>query len=352
MPTRLRGWLGGGHVSSGWWPAVPVGLLPVAAYAAVPGGEAGGLSDGWPVLAVLAAAGLAWLVAKRTNRPIPAPAAAPTSEGRLSSLLAHSDCLLWEAEVFTAGDRWEWKFTLQPSGLAQRIFAGIEPPWDIGTWNGLNVPEKPEMDRRCHEAMRAGLKGYEQSFRLIRPDGVMWLHESVSIVPTDAEVGKALEVDVSNFAQISLGGPFEVEAGRTMRLSGLISARPPVQYTLVLARGQECFRVDGSAMEQWKRVNFIVKTGKSCPDAYLHLREPRPGGRGPAEPPRLRRRKGMARQTAAGGIRGRHAGPAAAPLGQHAAKLLLRVGPGRRMASRQLETDARGTPKSGPSRHR
>ncbi len=95
---------------------------------------------------------------------------------------------------------------------------------------------------------------------------------TISIVPTDAEVGKALEVDVSNFAQISLGGPFEVEAGRTMRLSGLISARPPVQYTLVLARGQECFRVDGSAMEQWKRLNFIVKTGKSCPDAYLHLR--------------------------------------------------------------------------------
>ena len=95
---------------------------------------------------------------------------------------------------------------------------------------------------------------------------------TISIVPTDAEVGKALEVDVSNFAQISLGGPFEVEAGRTMRLSGLISARPPVQYTLVLARGQECFRVDGSAMEQWKRMNFIVKTGKSCPDAYLHLR--------------------------------------------------------------------------------
>ena len=51
---------------------------------------------------------------------------------------------------------------------------------------------------------------------------------TISIVPTDAEFGKALEVDVSNFAQISLGGPFKIEAGRTMRLSGLISARPPV----------------------------------------------------------------------------------------------------------------------------
>jgi hypothetical protein len=94
---------------------------------------------------------------------------------------------------------------------------------------------------------------------------------TISVVPTGTEFGKALEVDVSNFAQISLGGPYNIEAGKTMRLSGTISARPPVQYTLFLRRGEECFRVDGSAMEQWKRLNFVVKTAKSCPDAYLHL---------------------------------------------------------------------------------
>ena len=95
---------------------------------------------------------------------------------------------------------------------------------------------------------------------------------TISVVPAGTEFGKALEVDVSNFAQISLGGPYKVEAGTTLRLSGAISARPPVQYTIDLSRGQECFRVDGTAMEQWKRLNFIVKSGKSCPDAYLHLR--------------------------------------------------------------------------------
>ena len=97
-------------------------------------------------------------------------------------------------------------------------------------------------------------------------------NSKISVVPTDTEYGKALEVDVSNFAQISLGGPYQVEAGTTMRLSGSISARPPVQYTIDLSRGAECLRVEGAAMEQWKRFNFIVKTGKSCPDAYLHLR--------------------------------------------------------------------------------
>ena len=95
---------------------------------------------------------------------------------------------------------------------------------------------------------------------------------TISVVPTGTEFGKALEVDVSNFAQISLGGPYNIEAGKTMRLSGTISARPPVQYAIHLGRGTECLRVDGSAMEQWKRFNFIVTTGKSCPDAYLHLR--------------------------------------------------------------------------------
>ena len=105
-------------------------------------------------------------------------------------MLDHADCLLWEAEIFTAGEAWEswaWKFTLQPSGLARRIFEGVAQPWDIATWNGMEVPEKPEMNRRCHEAVRTGRQGYEQSFRLIKPGRVLWLHESVSILKTDAK---------------------------------------------------------------------------------------------------------------------------------------------------------------------
>jgi|GEM_PF-4931738 len=71
---------------------------------------------------------------------------------------------------------------------------------------------------------------------------------TISIVPT-GELAKSLEINVRNSAQFSLGGPYKIEAGTTMRLRGAISARPPVQYILYLRRGQECFRVVGSAMD-------------------------------------------------------------------------------------------------------
>ena len=107
---------------------------------------------------------------------------------------------------------------------------------------------------------------------------------------------------------------------------------PPRPRHRVLARG----RLGHGAVEA---IQFHRDHGQELP-RRLH------------PPPHLRRRKGLAGQPASGGIRGRHAGPAAAPAGQHAAKLLLRAGHGRRLVSRQLEAVARGTAQPGPGRHR
>jgi len=59
----------------------------------------------------------------------------------------------------------------------------------------------------------------------------------IKVVDTSTEFGKALEIDVSNFSQISLGGPYSVEKGVKLRVSGSIMSQPPMDYTLYLRRG-------------------------------------------------------------------------------------------------------------------
>ena len=93
----------------------------------------------------------------------------------------------------------------------------------------------------------------------------------IKVVDTSTEFGKALEIDVSNFSQISLGGPYSVEKGVKLRVSGSIMSQPPMDYTLYLRRGPTCLAVSGKANEQWKKFNFIVETSDACPDAFVHL---------------------------------------------------------------------------------
>jgi hypothetical protein len=94
----------------------------------------------------------------------------------------------------------------------------------------------------------------------------------IKIVDTATEFGKALEIDVSYFAQISLGGPYKVGKGVKLRVSGSIMSQPPMEYALDLSRGPMCFMVNGKAMEQWKTFNYIIETRDACPDAYVHIR--------------------------------------------------------------------------------
>jgi PAS domain S-box-containing protein len=71
----------------------------------------------------------------------------------------------------------------------------------------MEVPEKPEMNRRCYESVKAGRAGYEQRFRLISPGRVLWLHESVSITKTEAKhfhlVGLTTDVTAQQEAELA-----------------------------------------------------------------------------------------------------------------------------------------------------
>jgi len=45
------------------------------------------------------------------------------------------------------------------------------------------------MCRRSEAAFRNGERGYEQEFRVVKPDRTYWLHERVSITPQGAASG-------------------------------------------------------------------------------------------------------------------------------------------------------------------
>jgi PAS domain S-box-containing protein len=105
------------------------------------------------------------------------------SEQRLGELLARADCLLWESTVVLNPAGWQWHHNLRPSLLYQRL-TGSPLPKSPGIMWPDSIPERPEMDRRCREALLAGRPGYEQNFRFVKEDGeVVWISENVTIHP-------------------------------------------------------------------------------------------------------------------------------------------------------------------------
>ncbi|HEY4300681.1 MAG TPA: PAS domain S-box protein [Candidatus Didemnitutus sp.] len=102
----------------------------------------------------------------------------------LEDILERADCLIWHAEVTLTDDNWTWAIKMHPSTLARQIFGTDQLPTDgVGFWSSLRVPEMDDMNRRCREAMKEGRTGYEQTFRIVRDTGTLWVRERVTIKP-------------------------------------------------------------------------------------------------------------------------------------------------------------------------
>jgi PAS domain S-box-containing protein len=120
------------------------------------------------------------------------------SEERMGHVLAHAECLVWEASVeLTPGD-WSWRMTVYPSGLAQRLLDGRTPNQEAGLWYQFTIPERAAMNARSRVAMERGERGYVQEFRLVRDGVVIWIRESVAITPREPGcfwlVGVAIDI--------------------------------------------------------------------------------------------------------------------------------------------------------------
>ena len=103
------------------------------------------------------------------------------SKDRLKQLLGWADCLIWEAEVDATAENWNWKMSIQPSGLYFRLFGERVPPPNVGLWYRHVLPDQLEMDRRCREALLSGQTGYAQEFRVIKEGRTLWVRETVTI---------------------------------------------------------------------------------------------------------------------------------------------------------------------------
>ena len=103
------------------------------------------------------------------------------TEERLSRVLGHSECLVWEAKVILSPNDWNWRMAVFPSGLYHRLLGQRQPNQEAGLWYQFEVPEQSEMNRRSREAMEKRLPGYVQEFRLVRDGETLWLRESVAI---------------------------------------------------------------------------------------------------------------------------------------------------------------------------
>jgi len=123
------------------------------------------------VFAAIAGAAIGWWLARRRGM----------RDRALSSVLEHTDCLLWQAETTFDGDNVTWSISLQPTALSRRLFQGRLVPTTRGLWIGWELPEQAEMDLRSRTAMQRGDPGYEQEFCLTVGEKVVWLRETVAI---------------------------------------------------------------------------------------------------------------------------------------------------------------------------
>lgn len=105
------------------------------------------------------------------------------SEAQLREILERVDCLLWHARVTEIDGQNDWVFDIPPSGLHRRIFGGEGIRGRRNLYANLNIPEMDEMHARSAAAFASGAPGYEQVFRVVKPERTYWLDERVSITP-------------------------------------------------------------------------------------------------------------------------------------------------------------------------
>lgn len=110
---------------------------------------------------------------------------AKRSESQLAHLLERADTMLWQAQVTRLPDGTaNWEMFIPKSQVYRRIFSS-DPQNPVGfAWDRKGVVEAELMAQRAESALADGLPGYEQVIHVPLPSGHVWLHESVTILPT------------------------------------------------------------------------------------------------------------------------------------------------------------------------
>ncbi|MFZ5494747.1 MAG: PAS domain S-box protein [Verrucomicrobiota bacterium] len=105
-----------------------------------------------------------------------------TNQERLSKLLDGAECMVWEAAVRKRpDDSLEWDQYIPSSALYRRIFGDPGTQRPRLRWSELEIPEYPEMAARTLGALKAKAGGYMQEFHIVKPEGNLWLRETVTI---------------------------------------------------------------------------------------------------------------------------------------------------------------------------
>jgi len=112
-----------------------------------------------------------------------AEAAQRQSEQNVDRILAHAQCLLWQAKVVLEHGKLAWlHFDIPHSQFSELLLGTRVFSRERGFWEGLTLPEHSEMDERSTQAILGGAAGYSQQFRVINREGqLFWVNERVSI---------------------------------------------------------------------------------------------------------------------------------------------------------------------------
>jgi len=100
---------------------------------------------------------------------------------QITSLIEHTDCILWEARVKMNPTGWHWDLKFHPTAFSRRLFGDLSAAAQMKLWHDMQSLEREAMHRRAREAFEQKRAGYEQDFRTVWEGRTLWLHENVSI---------------------------------------------------------------------------------------------------------------------------------------------------------------------------
>jgi signal transduction histidine kinase/CheY-like chemotaxis protein len=146
-----------------------------------------------PMGALAAFALLGWAAAAllywRRRAAVPAAQNPPgidgyESYGLMLDTLDRSNILLWWADVRLVGDKYEWQIRTPPNLHDNPLFLLAGGRAAGGLWGDDQAPDHERTARAAETALKEGLGGYQQDFRVLGADGLHWLSEEVVIRPS------------------------------------------------------------------------------------------------------------------------------------------------------------------------
>jgi PAS domain S-box-containing protein len=107
----------------------------------------------------------------------------PANRVLLARTLSDARLLLWTARVRRNGENFDWQFALLPESNHSPLLDYTDYRDTGHLWRPENSPDYAKLEQAYRAALAAGSPRYQQQFRVVRGEEMVWLEEVAGIEP-------------------------------------------------------------------------------------------------------------------------------------------------------------------------